>query len=229
MILKDLIDRILSEVNFKDNIYFAHLLSGEFQKDDFVETQIQFYNAVVFFSRPMSALIAKIPTPQLRMEVLRNVWEEHGEGNFKKTHAQTFLEFLNRLNGTSVQDVDQRIMWPEIRIFNTALAGACILDDYLIGVGLMGMIERMFYEISAQIAQAVIERGWLTKEQMIHYNLHQDLDERHSQDFFDILQPAWNLSVEKNYLIEQGLRMGATLFNGLYEGLYRSRRTRVLR
>ena len=45
-----LIRRILEEGGYADNPYFAALKDGSFEKDDFVETQVQFYFAVDFFS-----------------------------------------------------------------------------------------------------------------------------------------------------------------------------------
>lgn len=228
--MKSLIDRILKETDAATNPYFVHLNDGTFEKKDFVETQIQFFNAVIFFNRPMSALAAKIPHPELRMEILRNVWEEHGEGDVEKFHSTTFLEFLTRMGGVeTAEDLAKRALWPEVRIFNTTLAGACVLDDYLIGAGMMGMIERMFCEISNWIGLAVVKRGWLDRKDMVHYNLHKKLDIKHAQDFFNVLGPAWKTGAENRYYIEQGLWLGATLFYNLYDGLYRHRGRRLLR
>jgi pyrroloquinoline-quinone synthase len=223
MNLNVLIDRVLKDTQYDQNPYFTKLKSGEFSKEDFVETQIQFYYAVIFFSRPMAALAAKIPSPELRLEVLRNVWEEHGEGQLCHGHGNTFFEFLNRLDSIQPEQVLKRGLWPEVRIFNTTLSGVTVLDDFLVGVAVLGVIERMFSDISAWIGQGVVSRKWFTDESLIHYKLHQKLDIRHSDDFFKILAEPFERSAENRYHIEQGLRMGATLFNDLYLGLWRSR------
>ncbi len=220
---------LLEETGHRRNPYFQALAAKEFAREDFLETQIQFYFAVDFFSRPMAALAAKIPTPAMRTQVLRNVWEEHGEGDATKVHGTTFLELLARLGGVTPDAMELRALWPEIRIFNTALAGVCVLDEYLIGVGTLAMIERMFCEISAWTGRGIVENGWLSADRMIHYDLHADLDVRHSQDFLDVLQPAWERSADDRYYIEQGLRLGGTLFDGLYTGLWTSRRRRLMR
>jgi pyrroloquinoline-quinone synthase len=227
--LSCLVDSILEETRASSNPFFLALRDGTFAKDDFIETQVQFFWAVVFFSRPMAALAAKIPTPELRLEIVRNVWEEHGEGDFKRIHGGTFLELMSRLGGLSLEDINSRALWPELRTFNTMLSGVCVLDEYLVGVGLMGMIERMFSEISAWIGQSIVDRGWLSRDQMIHYCLHEKLDIKHSQDFFDVLENAWDRSPENRYAIEQGLRLGTFIFNRLYEDLYRARKRRVFR
>lgn len=224
--LEETISNILDEVKYRENPYFTKLHDGDFSKDDFIETQIQFFNAVIFFSRPMSALAAKIPTPELRVEVLRNVWEEHGEGDPEKVHGTTFVEFLSRLGNVTLDDIEHRSLWPEIRIFNTTLVGACVLDEYLIGVGIMGIIERMFSDISNIIGEGIMKMDWLDSKQMIHYTVHKELDIKHSQDFFKILESSWEKNTVEQYYIEQGLLLGAVLFNDLYRGLYRGRKRR---
>lgn len=227
--LAELIDTVLTESAYHNNPFFSALRDGSFRKEDFIETQIQFFFAVSFFNQPMAALAAKIPTPQLRIEVLRNVWEEHGEGDFSRVHGVTFTELLKRLGEIQPEDIEIRALWPEIRAFNTFLVGACVLDEYLTGVGIMGMIERMFAEISSWIGCGIVERGWLSQDRLIHYSLHSELDIKHSQDFFDILQHSWDKSKEDRYAIEQGLYLGAYVFNRLYEDLYNARTRRVFR
>ncbi len=228
-VLAQLIDHILEESTFRENPFFIALRDGTLSKSDFIETQIQFFFAVVFFNRPMAALAAKIPTAQLRLEVLRNVWEEHGEGESNRMHSATFVEFLRRLGNILPDDIECRALWPEIRAFNTTLTGCCALDEYLTGVGVMGMIERMFAEISAWIGSEIVKRGWIAESMLIHYTLHEALDIKHSQDFFDVLEYSWEKSPEDQYAIEQGLRLGAYIFNRLYEDLYRARARRMLR
>ncbi|KTD40768.1 TenA family transcriptional regulator [Legionella parisiensis] len=226
--MDQLVEQILQETNYLNNPYFVHLRDGFFDKSDFVETQIQFYSAVDFFARPMAALVSKIPCPEQRLGILRNVWEEHGEGERDRFHKFTFLVFLQRLDGCTFEDVKARILWPELRIFNTTLEGVCNSDDYLLGVGTMGMIERMFSDISFFIGRNVVAREWITSGQLIHYDLHEKLDLKHAEDFFAILRTAWHEEPESRNSIEQGLRLGATLFNGLYEGLFRARSRRWL-
>ncbi len=227
--MEERITQILDTCSFRENPYFQNLHNGSFEKEDFIETQIQFFFAVVFFNRPMAILAAKIPTADLRLEVVRNVWEEHGEGDSGKIHGSTFVEFLKRIGNVSPEDIDRRFLWPSVRIFNTTLVGCCTLDEYLVSVGAMGMIERMFCEISTWLGQGIVDRGWLTKENLIHYNLHADLDIKHSQDFFDVVAPSWKASKENRYYIDQGLTMGASLFNMLYEELYKNRKERLFR
>jgi pyrroloquinoline-quinone synthase len=231
--IEALVDDVLRDVDVAENPYFRHLADGSFGKDDFFETQLQFHSAVVFFNRPMAALAARIPTAELRLQILKNVWEEHGEGDLTKSHGATFITFLSRLAQRPEPEIEaelaRRPLWPEVRIFNTLLAGTCVLDEYLVGAGTLGIVERMFSGISARIGATCVARGFLPAEQMIHYDLHEKLDVRHAADFFAVLADGWTRGEKARYEIEQGLRMGATAFDQLYARLYRSRARRRTR
>lgn len=224
--LDQLINKTLKTTNYSENPYFLGLKNGEFEREDFLETQIQFYFAVIFFSRPMTALAARIPSQKARIGVLRNIWEEHGEGQLSHAHGNTFLQFLHQLGKVDIQQVKHRGLWPEVRIFNTALIGAAVLDDFLISVSIFGMIERMFVEISSLIRNGVIKNSWIGASEMVHYKLHSELDIKHAQDFFEILASPFSKNDENKYYIEQGLKMGAMLFNDLYFGLWKARKRR---
>lgn len=225
--MNDTITTILAAHLPADNPYLRSLRDGSLDRRDFVETQMQFYYAVVFFSRPMAVLAAKIPSAKVRTEILRNVWEEHGEGTAENRHGATFLELLRRLEGKKIEEVETRGLWPEIRAFNTTLIGCCALDDWEIGAGCLGMIERMFVDISAWIGLCISERGWLPEDQVVHYSVHKELDIKHSDDFFAVLQPEWNRDAAARYRIDQGLQLGAYIFDRLYRDLFEARKRRV--
>lgn len=220
------IDAVLTETRWRDNPYFTALHERRFARADFVETQIQFYSAVTFFSRPMAALCGKIPSPEQRVAILRNVWEEHGEGDTRMAHGATFRLLLQRLANIGADDIERRTLWPEVRIFNTTLAGVCVLDEYVVACAAMGMIERMFAEISGVIGREIVANGWLTRQELVHYDFHERVDVRHAEDFFAVIAPEWPAQA---YEIEQGLRLGATVFDGLYRGLWDARARRLLR
>ena len=227
--MQALIEQILIDTDHTSNPYLVALADGSFDREDFIETQVAFFSAVTFFNRPMAACAAKIPSMRLRRGILRNVWEEHGEGDDNNAHGTTFLEFLSRLGGLSEPAVMRRTLWPEVRMFNTTLMGACIMDEYLVGVGVLGMIERMFADISARIGQGIIDNGWMAEEGLVHYKLHAKIDVKHAEDFFAVLQPAWEKDDADRYHIEQGLRMGAHCFDQLYRGLWAARKRRWVR
>lgn len=211
-----------------DNTYLRALREGSLSREDFVETQVQFLFAVVFFSRPMAALAARMPRPEMRLALLDNVRDEHGSGDLSLSHERTFLELLARFD-VSREQVERRALWPEVRAFNTLLSGLCMLDDTSTAVAALGVIEDLFSSISADIGRSIVKRGWLKEEQVVHYPTHEELDVEHAEGFYRLVEPLYGVHPRHAYQIEQGLELGAYAFMGLYEGLYRARGRRALR
>src|SRR5581483_11575602 len=90
-----------------ENPYFRALRDGSMTREDFVETQVQFLNAVAFFSRPMAVLAARLPKADMRLDLLENVGDEHGHGDLRFSHERTFLALLDRL-GVNADEADRR-------------------------------------------------------------------------------------------------------------------------
>jgi pyrroloquinoline-quinone synthase len=220
--MRERVEQVCAEFGVDGNPYLVSIQEGSLEREDFIATQCQFLFAVRYFSRPMSALLSRIPTNRQRVEILRNVWEEHGEGRLIQSHRQTFLTLLERL-GVDPTTVESRAVWPEVDQFNLTLSGVCTLEDYRLGAAMLGIIEHIFGSISAQLGQAIIHRGWLPEPHLTHYRQHEDLDVRHSGDFFALIEPELETHGE---CIERGLRLGCSAFDTLYRGLYRARKRR---
>ncbi len=210
-----------------ENPYFAALRDGTFSREDFVETQIQFLFAVVFFSRPMMVLAARLPRNEMRVGLLENVHDEHGDGNLTTSHERTFLELLSRL-GVEPAEIEKRPLWPEVRAFNTTLTGLSLMDDPRTGLAALGMIEDLFSGISGELGASILARGWLAEGEIVHYATHEELDQEHAEDFYKPLYPEFDHPVA-GYQIEQGLELGAYIFLRMYRDLYEARARRWVR
>lgn len=211
-------NEVLERVRISENPYFADLDSGAMSLEHFRATQEQFFFAVTFFSRPMAALVGRIDDPQARVEILHNLVEEHGEFEVSAFHHNTFKQFLDSI-GASAQNLDSLPVSPVLRAFNAVLTAACVLDELEVGVGCMGIIEHAFAGISTQIGQAVVRRGWVADGALVHYKLHAEIDERHAEEFFAVIEPRWPDGARR-YYIEQGLELGAYVFDRLYRDLH---------
>jgi pyrroloquinoline-quinone synthase len=209
-------EKALKRVRIMDNPYFRALESGTMSLAEFRRSQQQFFFAVTFFPRPMAALLARIPDPAARLDILHNLVEEHGEFRKKAFHHNTFQNFLRSIHGRIPR---KEPLWPEVRAFNAVLTAACVLDEYEVGVACMGVIERAFASISALIGRAVVERGWVAQPRLVHYKLHAEIDARHAEEFFAVVERSWS-DPRRRYLIVQGLDMGAYAFDRFYRDLY---------
>jgi hypothetical protein len=90
--------------------------------------------------------------------------------------------------------------------------------DILVSIAMFGMIEDRYAQMSKLLAQSVLGRGWLQKENLSHYTLHRELDIHHAQSFYNIIRSNWEQpkSYEK---IKKGLLLGNALIINLYNSL----------
>jgi len=144
--------------------------------------------------------------------------EEHGEFNEELSHHTTFQRFLRSI-GSDPEKLEAVPPCPALRAFNSVLTCACVLDELEVGVACMGIIEYAFAGISAAIGQAVVQRRWVRQEELAHYALHAQIDERHAEEFFAVIEPRWD-DPARRYFIEQGLELGAYVFDRLYCDLH---------
>ena len=211
-----LADRVLQETPVIKGSFFNDLPT--MKKEVFQRVQDQFFFAVDYFSRPMAALIARLPLHQDRIDILHNMVEEHGDFSIAKYHSNTFKKFLSTI-GVSEEHMQKLNPSAPVTMFNFTLMGACAHEDPIIAIACNGIIEYAFADISALLAQHVVDAGWVKKEDLVHYNLHADIDKEHAADFFKIVEPYMD-TAEQREKVELGLRLGAYIFDRLYEDLY---------
>ena len=211
-------DEVLGRFGILGNPYFVALRDGSMSLESFRKTQEQFFFAVTFFPRPMAALLARIPDPGQRLDILHNLVEEHGEFDEAAFHHTTFKTFLSSI-GSDPNRLDGMFLAPQLRAFNSVLTTSCLMDEVEVGVACMGIIEYAFAGISSLIGNAVVANGWVAAAELVHYKLHAEIDERHAAEFFAIIEPVW-ANRQKRYFILQGLELGAYIFDRLYRDLH---------
>jgi len=209
---------VIKRTRILQNPYLEALKDGAMTLECFRRTQEQFFFAVTFFPRPMAALVGRISDPRLRLDILHNVVEEHGEFQEELFHHTTFQRFLRSI-GSRPEQLEGAPLWPSLRAFNSVLTASCVLDELEVGVACMGIIEYAFADIAATIGSAVVQRGWVNADTLVHYKLHAEIDERHAEEFFAVIEPRWS-NTDRRYYIEQGLDLGAYIFDRLYRDLY---------
>lgn len=212
----------LQASGIRENPYLRALNDGQMSLECFRRSQEHFFFAVTFFPRPMAALVGRIENPRQRLDILHNLVEEHGEFDERFFHHTTFQQFLRTLGSDPEQAAKRPVPTP-LRAFNSVLTASCVLDELEVGVACMGIIEYAFAGISAAIGKAVVDRGWVKSDELVHYKLHAEIDERHAEEFFAVIEDRWD-DPQRRYYIEQGLSLGAYIFDRLYRDLYISSR-----
>lgn len=210
-------DAVLDRTGLLRHPYLRSLADGTLPLPRFRASQEQFFHAVRYFPRPMAALAARLPDPADRLGILHNLLEEHGDLQPSGFHVTTFSAFLRSIGGAAPDRPDSPYA-PFVHAFNLTLMAACTAEETEVGLGCLGIVERAFASISAQIGQGVVARGWVAPAALAHYTLHAELDLRHAEDFFAVAEPAWD-DDRRRRLVVMGLEVGAYAFARLYDGM----------
>ena len=210
-----LANAVLTDVGLLDNPYFRALTDGSMTRDAFAAGQAQFFYAVQFYARPIAALVARVPDPRHRLDLVHNLVEEHGDFREHQFHQSTFRGFLATL-GTTSADLAGRPPSPAVHAFNTALLGACTAEPLAVGICCLGVIELAFAGVSAAVGRAVVDHGWVPADRLVHYALHAELDVEHAGEFFEMVEADHDRDQAD---IRAGLTLGAYLFDRLYRDL----------
>lgn len=210
-------DSAIARAGLLNNPYLAALAEGRMSLERFRSSQEQFFFAVRYFSRPMAALLSRMADPMQHLDLLHNIVEEHGDFRPEAFHQNTFRIFLQRIG--AADPLTQRIaMNPAVHAFNNTLMAACVHDPVDVGIACLGVIEHAFANISARIGEAAVRSGWVKSTEMVHYTLHAELDTRHAEEFFVLVEPAM-ADAGRRSDVEQGLALGAYAFDQLYRNL----------
>ena len=218
--IKNAASEYLVQCRMENNPYFVALRDGSMSLEAFRVTQEQFFFAVTYFPRPMAILIGRIPDPALRLDILRNLVEEHGDFREVDFHHSTFKRFLHSL-GRDPESLASLPIWPALRSFNGVLNSVCLSEEVDLAVACMGIIELAFAEISEWIGRAVVDRGWVLPNQLVHYKRHAEIDERHAEEFFSCAESGWD-DPKRRLSIHQGLELGAYIFYLLYAEMHKA-------
>ncbi|MCE2991904.1 MAG: hypothetical protein ACK5AV_06525 [Alphaproteobacteria bacterium] len=126
------------------------------------------------------------------------------------------MRFVASIKSTA--KLDDTTLSPKVRAFNSVLNTSCTFYEFEVGIGCMGIIEMSFADISAIIGKAIVERGWVKDKDLVHYKLHSEIDHRHAEEFFSVVEKSWD-DPQKQYFIKQGLELGAYVFDRMYKDL----------
>ena len=208
---------LLADVNLLNNPYLTALADGSMPLAAFRATQEQFYFAVQYYPRPIATLISRIADSSDRMDLVHNLVEEHGSFSAQHFHQNTFRQFLASIGGRC-PDLAGVPIGPAVHAFNCTLSGVCSTDEPSAGICCLGIIEQAFAGISALIATAVVQRGWVEQSALVHYALHAELDVQHADELFALAENQMD-DARGRAAVRRGLELGAYAFHQLYKNL----------
>ncbi len=215
--MKNFISKLIKSSPIDDQPFFMSLLNGTMDKEQFKETQINFLDAVEFFSKPMFIISSKLDTYEDRCRIIENILDEHGNGEIGNAHGNTFRQYLVSL-GVTEKQINNRKPNKAVLEFNKTLIKCSTKKSTMRSIAMMGIIEERYSKISATVVREILNKKWISKDRLYHYSLHAELDVEHAQGFYNIIKGGWkNINSKKE--IKKGLTLGNSMILNLYNGI----------
>jgi len=216
----DSLDLIMKEIHFVSEKYkliehpfFSKILTGTIKRDSLAIKFSPFFFAVENWVHHLQNFVNKIEYHEKNANkeslklIKENIDDECGiiEGVRypEKAHTVTFINFLHALGFCNELKINQAV-----KKFNTELENST--NNVALHACILGGIEHFYIAISAFISKH-IESYLLFKQE--HYSTHEEVDQKHSMDFFRV---AFNEGATMNQ-IQIGIGKGYQLLWDVFE------------
>ncbi len=170
------------------------------------------------FPRFLAAAAGNIPDDKTRLPIVENLWEEHGEGKYAKSHRVLFNNFALALGLTEEELLEAEVL-PSTQICCENLLNLCHDGHFLESLGALGPGTEYFtneeYKI---IAEGLKKYDFLTGEDIKFWTVHISLDEDHYSEMVHAIRP-WADKLENRYKIKSGAKRAIDLELLFWDGL----------
>jgi len=174
-----------------------------------------------YFPRFLAAVAANVPDDPTRVCLVRNLWEEHGEGDLQHSHRTLFNRFLCSL-GISENRRKATHPFASTRKYVEATLELCSSRNYLQGIGALSVGAESFtaeeYEL---ILTGLHKYQFLTESDLEFWSIHLEVDDNHYAMMLASLISCIHSEEELN-LVELGALQAVELEISFWDGLYSS-------
>jgi pyrroloquinoline-quinone synthase len=194
-------DELKKQYPHSNNIYFSLLKQGV-SKSWLHATQSPFLYAVEGWSNVLINILSKLSSSEQRIVILRNLNDEHGNGDIKKCHTYTFTQFLKSTIDTSAPP-------PRAKCVDNFITSIMETQDVVKQLSIVGIIEYIYAYLSIEIGICCSKLNIKNE----HYKEHTKLDIEHALDIFRLLQKSFPERLDD---IKQYMTHGITIFMDLF-------------
>lgn len=155
-----------------------------------------------------------------KMELARNYWDEMGHGNMNLAHTELYNVFLTEIR-TQVPDFDTSFdaLTEAISTGNYLLYVCKYRSTRYLGIGCLGVIERLFSEASSAMVKACVRLGIKTTK---YHSTHSKMDIAHANRWsihlFDRLEQEGQSAKEEMAL---GAILRLSIIGRMYDSIFK--------
>jgi pyrroloquinoline quinone (PQQ) biosynthesis protein C len=181
--------------------FVAALFDGSLPREVALAAALDVGHVVACFPRFLAAVLANVEDWRDRMELVENLYEEHGALQPSRVHEVTYRGFLETL-GLDARAIDAHSPSLGVVVYRRAVLDLCRNGRVAESLGALGVIE----EIVARVSVAV--RRWASLHapgREHHFSVHETLDLRHADELYALAEPHHRRDPAA---VELGMRLG---------------------
>jgi pyrroloquinoline quinone (PQQ) biosynthesis protein C len=202
-----------------DHPLFRALENDELDAAGVQRVAIDVFHVVAAFPRFLSALLTNLEDWSLRMELVENLFEEHGRMKPEHVHVVTFQSFLTAIGIPPAVVGASRPGLPAL-CYTRAMLDLCGRQPAPEAIGALAVVE----EIVSRVSPRVAAFGWARSGGApvgSHFGVHEVVDVTHAEELYAV---ALRLPAEAQPAVAQGMELGMYYHRRLYDDLLREAR-----
>jgi pyrroloquinoline quinone (PQQ) biosynthesis protein C len=212
------IDEVFQRADVEHHPFFRALQSRALSPEEFRRGALQIYHVVHFFPRFLAALIANMDDHKERLDLVGNLYEEHGHMKEEHFHITTYRQFLDGA-GISPEEILRSRPIPPVVAYTRGVYDLCLHHHYLEGAAALGVIEQIVAIVSPIVARAALEGGFIPRGKLVHFDDHAVLDVTHAQEIYAIADSYFGDPQNREHIL-LGLALGMYYHTRLYTDIF---------
>ncbi len=174
----------------------------------------------MYFPRFLAAIASNVSSDIDRFALIENLWEEHGEGDEKKSHRNLYFKFSSIL-GVTEKNIDKMEPLISTTICVENLMYMCKNAHYIMSMGAMGLGTEYFTSDEYKIILNALESYDLfDKDDLEFWSVHISLDDGHYADMMKSVEPYLEKAKYRKLLkkgAERAIELEIMFWDGLEE------------
>jgi pyrroloquinoline-quinone synthase len=190
------IDRVLHHP------FFERLNSAALSRQQVQKFALDYNFYCRSFPQLLGYAAAKIADDQIRMPIVENLWEEHGEGDITRSHRQLYTNFLRSLK-LSDEQIETSVPSTATARYIQELFDICSTGDFLDVLALVGPGTEYFASREFEIILSGLEKYPFAQDLDLEYwSIHIEVDDHHSSDTLKAILPFMNTDSNKQQVLD---------------------------
>jgi len=207
-------ERLFAVADVEHHALFSSLLAGRFGRAAERSVALETFQVVKAFPRFLSALLTQIDDWSLRMELVENLFEEHGRSKPGAVHVVTYRSFLRAL-GVEEAEIDAHEPALPSLCHVRAVMDLCARQPIPEAIGALAVIE----EVVARVSPIAARFGAMRSSGAplgSHFGAHEVLDVSHANELYDVASRLGESAVRG---VLRGMQLGMYYHTRFYSDL----------